>query len=301
MSKADSIKSRLKNLAITEKKQFDYLLMLYFIERILYRISVSKYRDVFVLKGGLLLYTILDDKARVTKDIDLLARELASTLDGLQEIFKEVCSIEADDAVRFDIKTIRAERIKEDADYEGVRIKVTAFLDKSKKTLQFDIGFGDVIVPKAIEMEYPSLLAMDTPKIKAYSMESVIAEKFEAMLYLAETNSRMKDFYDVCVLSKTFCFDGRVLYEAISLTLQRRGTPLSKTPTVFSESFRELKDKQTQWNAFIRRIETQIDAGFDDVVLLVKVFLLPIYECILNEKEFFGQWDNNVLGWSTNP
>ena len=297
MNKADSIKSRLKNLAIAEKKQFDYLLMLYFIERILYRISVSKYRDVFVLKGGLLLYTILDDKARATKDIDLLARELASTLDGLQKIFKEVCSIEADDAVRFDTETIRAERIKEDAAYEGVRIKVTAFLDKSKKTLQFDIGFGDVIVPKAVEMEYPSLLDMDTPKIKAYSIESVIAEKFEAMLYLAEANSRMKDFYDVYVLSKTSCFDGRVLYEAISQTLQRRGTPLSKTPTVFSEEFRGLKDKQTQWNAFMRRIETKIDAGFDDVVLLVKVFLSPIYECILNEEEFFGQWDKNALEW----
>jgi predicted nucleotidyltransferase component of viral defense system len=300
MSKADSIKARLKSFAITEKKQFDYLLMLYFIERILYRISVSKYKDVFVLKGGLLLYTILDDKARITKDIDLLARELASTLDGLQRIFKEVCSIEADDAVHFDTETIRAERIKEDADYEGVRIKVTAFLDKSKKTLQFDIGFGDVIVPKAVEMEYPSLLDMDTPKIKAYSIESVIAEKFETMLYLADANSRMKDFYDVYVLSKTFCFDGRVLYEAINQTIQRRGTSLSKTPTVFSESFRKLKDKQTQWNAFIRRIGAKIDTGFDDVVLLIKVFLFPIYECMLNEREFFGQWDKNALEWSTN-
>ncbi len=297
MNKAESIKTRLKNLAVEEKKQFDYLLMLYFIERILYRISVSKYRDVLVLKGGLLLYTILDDKARATKDIDLLAKELVSTLDGLQDIFKEVCSIEDDDAVRFDTETIRAERIKEDAEYEGVRIKVTAFLDKSKKTLQFDIGFGDVIVPKAVEMEYPSLLDMDTPKIKAYSMESVIAEKFEAMLYLAEANSRMKDFYDIYVLSKTFCFDGRVLYEAISQTLQRRGTPLSKAPTIFSEDFRRLKEKQTQWNAFMRRIETKIDAGFDDVVLQIKVFLSPVYECILNEREFFGQWDKNALEW----
>lgn len=166
MSKADSIKARLKSFAITEKKQFDYLLMLYFIERILYRISVSKYKDVFVLKGGLLLYTILDDKARITKDIDLLARELASTLDGLQRIFKEVCSIEADDAVHFDTETIRAERIKEDADYEGVRIKVTAFLDKSKKTLQFDIGFGDVIVPKRLKWSIPPFLIWTLPKSK---------------------------------------------------------------------------------------------------------------------------------------
>jgi predicted nucleotidyltransferase component of viral defense system len=126
MSKADSIKARLKNLAIAKQEQFDYLLMLYFIERILYRLSISKYGDIFVLKGGLLLYTILDDKARATKDIDLLAKELASTLDGLQQIFKEICSIEADDAIYFDTETISAERIKEDADYEGVRIKVTA-------------------------------------------------------------------------------------------------------------------------------------------------------------------------------
>jgi len=297
MSKADSIKARLKNLAIAKQEQFDYLLMLYFIERILYRLSISKYGDIFVLKGGLLLYTILDDKARATKDIDLLAKELASTLDGLQQIFKEICSIEADDAIYFDTETISAERIKEDADYEGVRIKVTAFLDKSKKILQFDIGFGDVIVPKAVDMEYPSLLDMDPPRIKAYSMESVIAEKFEAMLYLAEANSRMKDFYDVYMLCRTFDFDGRVLYEAINQTIQRRGTPLSKTPTVFSESFQTLKDKQMQWNAFKRRIGTKIDASFGSIVLLIKIFLLPIYECVLGDKEFFGQWDKDALEW----
>lgn len=297
MSKADSIKARLKNLAITEKKQFDYLLMLYFIERLLYRISVSRYRNGFILKGGLLLYTILEDKARATKDIDLLGRDMASTLDGLKNTFNEICSIIADDAVRFDTASINAERIKEDADYEGVRIKVTAYLDNSKKVLQFDIGFGDVIVPKAVDMNYPSLLNMENPKIKAYSMESVIAEKFEAMLYLAETNSRMKDFYDICSLCKAFNFEGRVLYEAVDQTIQRRTTPLSKTPTVFSKDFSTLKDKQIQWNAFKRRIAAKTEESFEEIMGLIKIFLFPIYECIIGEKEFFGKWDKDILRW----
>lgn len=249
MSKSDSIKSKLKNLAVKENKQFDYLLMLYFIERLLYRLSISKYKNTFVLKGGLLLYTILDDKARATKDIDMLARQIKNTLDEIGNTFKEVCSIEADDAVVFDTSSITVERIKEDAAYEGVRVKVVAFLDKSKKVLQIDIGFGDVIIPNEIEMEYPSLLDMEKPKIKAYSLESVIAEKFEAMIYLAELNSRMKDFYDIYSLCSKYDFDGKVLLDAVRSTFENRGTLLFETPTVFKDEFILSEEKQKQWSA----------------------------------------------------
>jgi predicted nucleotidyltransferase component of viral defense system len=235
MSKADSIKAKLRNLAIKENKPFDYLLTHYFIERLLYRISLSSYVDNFILKGGLLLYMIFAEGARVTKDIDFIAKRIDNTLEELKKVFAEICEIPIDDAVRYDVDSISAERIKENTDYEGIRIKVTGYLDKSRHILQFDIGFGDVIVPKPIEIDYPSLLNMERPKLKAYSLESVVAEKFEAMIYLAEANSRMKDFYDVYTLCKAFNYEGRVLYEAIYQTFIRRATPLTRTPTVFSE------------------------------------------------------------------
>lgn len=195
-------KARLKNLAIKEGKQFDYYIMLYFIERLLFRLSISDYSDTFVLKGGLLLYTILDENARATKDIDMLAKDTANQLDSIKMVFSEICIITVDDGVNFDSDSIEVDRIKEDADYEGVRVKILAKLDNTKKILQLDIGFGDVIVPGAKEIEYPSLLEMEKPKIKAYSLESVIAEKFEAMVFLGDFNSRMKDFYDIYSICK---------------------------------------------------------------------------------------------------
>ncbi len=139
-------------------------------------ISISEYADKFVLKGGVLLYIVLEEKARATKDIDMLARQLNNSLENVEAIFKSVCEIKEDDAIEFDLNTLTVEKIKEDADYEGVRVKVTAFLDRTKKVLQMDIGFGDVIVPCATEMEYPSLLEMKKPLLKAYSMELLMVK-----------------------------------------------------------------------------------------------------------------------------
>jgi hypothetical protein len=129
-----------------------------------------------------------------------------------------------DDAVSYDTKTITVERIREDADYEGIRVKLTGYLDRSRQVLQFDIGFGDVVIPKPIMMTYPSLLDMEAPRLRAYTLESVVAEKFQAGIYLAEANSRMKDFYDLYALCTTKSFDGATLYEAVKRTFERRKT-----------------------------------------------------------------------------
>ena len=292
-----SIRARLKNVADKEQKPFDFVLMLYFIERLLYRLSISKYSDQFVLKGGLLLYTIMNEKARATKDIDMLARQLGSDLDELKNIFTEITAITANDSVTYDATTITSERIKEDADYEGVRIKLTATLGNARKVLQFDIGFGDVIVPKPQMMEYPTLLDMDKPLIHTYSKESVIAEKFEAMLYLAEANSRMKDFYDIYSLCVNYDFDGRVLFEAITQTLNRRGTPLSKSPAVFSDEFAHNKDKHTQWNAFKRRANVAEGITFDEILRILWIFLKPVFEAVIKKREFFSQWSKDTGTW----
>jgi len=294
---AASIRARLKNIADKERKPFDFILMLYFVERLLFRLSISRYSEQFVLKGGLLLYLIMNEKARATKDIDLLAKETAADLDTLRDIFADVSATLSDDCVTYDSGSITTERIKEDADYEGVRIKITAHLGNMRKSLQFDIGFGDVVVPKPETLEYPTLLDMDKPVIKAYSKESVIAEKFEAMLYLAELNSRMKDFYDIYSLCTSFDFDGRVLYEAILQTITRRGTHTPKEPTAFNKDFANSKDKATQWGAFKRRTSVGDGIEFPAVVDMICIFLKPVYESIINEKEFIGHWEKNALRW----
>jgi len=294
-----SIRARLKDIADKEHKQFDFILMMFLIERLLFRLSLSRYNEQFVLKGGLLLYLIMNEKARATKDIDLLAKEIASNLTTLRDIFAEVSAIAADDAVTFDSDNITAERIKEDADYEGVRVKITGYLGTMRKSLQFDIGFGDVVVPKPETLEYPTLLDMGQPVIQAYSKESVIAEKFEAMIYLAELNSRMKDFYDIYSLCTGFDFDGRVLYEAILQTLTRRKTQTPQEPTVFDADFANSKDKATQWNAFKKRTSVGDGIAFSETVSMICVFLQPLYDSVLSETEFMGHWDRDALRWVT--
>jgi predicted nucleotidyltransferase component of viral defense system len=297
MTNPDSVKARLKHLAVAENKPFDYLMMHYFVERLLYRLSVSDYADNFILKGGLLLYVILGNDARATRDVDFLARRLSNAPEELINAFRAICAIEADDAVRFDLPSVSAERIKDGADYEGVRVKVIGYLDKSRHVMQFDVGFGDVIVPKPVTMEYPSLLDMGRPVIQAYSRESVIAEKFEAMIALAEANSRMKDFYDVYVLSRTFDFEGLVLYEAIRQTLERRATPMTSSPAVFTENFAGTKDKQTQWQAFQNRIRVAEGVSLPEALERIRIFLQPVYLAALSENEWMKHWNSADSCW----
>ena len=292
MSNADSIKSRLRNIAVAENLSFDYLLMLYMIERLLFRISISEYKESFILKGGLLLYTVLDNAARVTKDVDFLGKGLSVNIKTISEIFNKICAIEANDAIEFDTSSIKAEKIKEDADYEGIRLKITAYIDRSKKVLQFDIGFGDIIIPGPVDLDYPSLLNMESPRLKAYSLESVIAEKFEAMIYLANANSRMKDFYDIFSLSQKCDFKGKTLSAAIKETIVRRNTPVSDSPTVFSKAFAEDKNKAVQWNAFKKRINSKIDLSFYEVIDSIKEFLKPIYDSIIKDEAFVMNWSS---------
>jgi predicted nucleotidyltransferase component of viral defense system len=296
---ADSIKARLKKEADSCGKDFDFLLMHYFIERLLYRLSISSYADKFILKGGLLLYTILGNQARATRDIDFLAKGIKNTPDELIKVFTEIISIPANDAVSFDNGKITVERIKEDAEYQGIRIKLTAYLDRSHHVLQFDIGFDDIVIPQPVDMVYPTLLDMEPPCLKAYSLESVIAEKFHAIVYLADLNSRMKDFYDIYELSRRCEFDGASLSEAIAQTFKRRKTELSQFPTVFADEFPLLSNKQVQWQAFQRR--TGIDnvpTDFTVIVAVIKKFLLPVYEALCSQKRLAGKWNKDAGLWT---
>jgi predicted nucleotidyltransferase component of viral defense system len=294
----NSVKVKLKKLADDEGKNFNYILMHYFIERLLYRLSISPYAENFILKGGLLLYTVLEQRARATRDIDFLAYHIQNLPDEMVRIFKEISLIPCDDAVSFDSKTISGERIREDADYQGIRIKLTGFLDRSRHILQFDIGFGDIIVPKPVDLIYPSLLNMEPPHLKAYTFESVIAEKFQAGVYLAEANSRMKDFYDIYELCSTFDFEGATLYKAITQTFEHRKTEMPEVPTIFKDGFPLLADKQSQWKAFQRRLGVALDKDFPAVITVIKGFLLPVYNALYRKESFSGHWNKAVQAWA---
>ncbi len=293
-----SVQEKLKNIAKKENKNFDLILLLYLQERILFRLSKSKYKDHFVLKGGLFLYTISQSYSRPTKDIDLLGKQIKNDINNVSDAFKDICnlSIDEEDGVVFDENTIKAIKIKEDADYEGVRITLIGFLGKMKKTLQMDIGFGDVVVPKVNEILYPTLLKSESPVISVYSLESVIAEKFEAMISLSVMNSRLKDFYDIHMLMETNEFDGRKLLEAINETFNRRKTNIKKDHEIFLDEFLNEEKRHQQWNAFLKRTDLEAES-FPKIMGDITIFLKPIYDKMLKEEEFFGYWDNENLQW----
>ncbi|WP_427052279.1 nucleotidyl transferase AbiEii/AbiGii toxin family protein [Paenibacillus sp. TC-CSREp1] len=293
-----SVSERLKNIAKESGKAFDTLLLLYFQERFLYRLSISDFRDKFILKGGLFLFSQTQFKARPTKDVDFLARQIANKLELLRESFISICSISVpEDSVVFQLDEMTTERIKEDADYEGVRIKITALLGRMRKILQFDIGFGDVVVPKPQLIDYPVLLDMAKPQVQAYSKESVISEKFEAMITLSVMNSRMKDFYDIYMLLTTNNFDGRVLYQAVLETFRHRGTVLEKEHPLFQGTFAIDGNRTKQWQAFQRRLGIEKQLVFQDVMDALYHFLHPVYQSILKEEEHSGYWHCANMMW----
>ncbi len=299
MSKADSVKARLRNLAIKNGKPYEYVLTHYFIERVLYRISVSSYAQHFVLKGGLLLQAVFSQQARATRDIDLLAEQLSNQADELRRIFREICSIQADDGVTFKLDSIEANPIIQNADYQGVSISFDAFLDRSQGRVHIDIGFGDVVIPYPTSMSYPSLLDSDDIRIKAYSMESVIAEKFHAMVELAFANSRMKDFFDIVMLATKNNYTGYILQQAIQATFRSRSSDMSNLPdipAVFADTFMHDQDKQIQWQAFIKRTKVE-QASFADVLGLIRSFLQPLYVSLRAGNKWESDWDCLILAW----
>ena len=211
-------------------------------ERFLYRLSQSPHADKFILKGALMLRAWRSPQFRPTMDIDLLGKT-SNQEDSIIAQIRDIISVSVvPDGLIFDRASIQAERITEDADYEGIRIRFRGSLDSARVNMQIDIGFGDVIFPGPVESDLPTmLLDFPAPRLLGYSRESAIAGKFEAMLKLGELNSRMKDFYDIWLLCRQFDFEGERLAEAIRLTLERRGTMLTDVIVPFSEEFAKAK------------------------------------------------------------
>lgn len=286
---AASVRQRLLNRARSDQRPFNELLQYYAMERFLFRLSQSTHADRFILKGALMLSAWRSAELRPTMDIDLLGRTSNETASIVAQI-RDILLAEVDpDGLVFDPGTIQAERITEDADYEGIRVRFRGALDSARVNMQIDIGFGDVVFPAPEESALPTLLDSPAPRLLCYSRESAIAEKFEAMVKLRELNSRMKDFYDIWLLSRQFDFAGENMAEAIRLTFDRRGTPLPDDIVAFTEGFGETK--QTQWAAFHRRLrQDHVPALFSEVVLSVREFLLPLTAALSFGKAAPSRW-----------
>jgi len=277
-----SIQSKLRSIAQNEGETYQLILVRYFVERLIYRISVSDYKRNFCLKGGSLLYAIEQEKSRPTMDVDFLGIHLSNEHAQLKAIFRKISQIEyPNDAVELMADSISASVINKEGAYAGVRIKLEGRLGTIRQLLQIDIGFGDIVTPSPIEMDYPTLLAMDSPHILAYSTESIIAEKFEAMIDLANQNSRMKDFYDVYRLLHKGNYQPSILSEAVFATFQKRATAFTEAHTLFSEDFALNEKRQQQWKAFLMQLDRQgalaASVALPDALALIKDKLYPIY------------------------
>ena len=229
---------------------------------------------------------------RPTMDIDLLA-QTSNDLEAIIDIFRKICLIDCEeDGLLFDGGSLQVVRIKEDARYEGVRLTFKAWLSKARVPMQVDIGFDDVIYSKKELLKLTSILPLPVTSMNCYSRESVIAEKFEAMSSLGFLNSRMKDFYDIWLLSSSFTFDGQLLAEAIRKTFEHRDTDISSTPTAFSDAF--VDEGNVQWKAFRRKLkEDESPELFASVVQQCRTFLRPLTEGILSEEKFMKKWPAN--------
>ena len=250
-----SVRARLLNLARQTNQPFDVLLTRFVHERLLYRLSRSPHADRFVLKGAMLLTTWLPHTARGTRDLDLLGFGDASE-QRILGIFREVLAIAGHDGVAFDLDALQVGLIREELEYGGVRLRGAATLSGARIAVVVDIGFGDSVEPGLETIDYPALLDLPAPRLRAYAPETVIAEKFQAMVALGRANSRMKDFYDIWILTKTFDFVPDRLARAIAATFARRQTAIpTDRPDALTPDFAEDPQKQRQWAAFIADID----------------------------------------------
>lgn len=292
-----SIRSQLQSKAKNTGRIFMEVLQYYTIERFLYRLSISQYSDLFILKGALMFQALQVQDRRTTLDIDFLAY-FENEIKNLERIIKDICriNIKKDDGLIFDTDSVIAERIKEGAEYEGIRIKFKGYFGKSRIPMQIDVGFGDIISPKPQTIEYPVILDFPKPKLKGYSLESIVAEKFESMVKLGAINSRMKDFYDIWIISHQFNFKGEKLIQALKRTFSHRHTEFPKAQNLFTEEFYDDKsDRQIMWKSFIAKNHLlSTPEKIRSIVNGIEVFLIKPVKAILNNKEFNYLW--NVPG-----
>lgn len=251
-----SVRARLLTLSKAEGQSFDLVLTRFALERLLFRLSRSPHADRFVLKGAMLMMSWFDDPHRGTRDLDLLGFGDPSET-AMLTTFRDILAQQVEDGVSFDPDTLVVDRIREAFEYGGLRLRTVASVGGAKIRLTIDIGFGDALEPEAEVVDYPTMLDLPAPRLRAYARETVIAEKFQALVALGRANSRMKDFYDVWVLSRSFAFDGDRLARAIAATFAQRETEIpAEPPDSLTPAFAADGQKQQQWRAFAEAVAT---------------------------------------------
>ncbi|MGE0385439.1 MAG: nucleotidyl transferase AbiEii/AbiGii toxin family protein [Gammaproteobacteria bacterium] len=272
---AASVRARLLNRARESRQDFNIILIRYALERLLYRLSISAYADQFLLKGALLFDLWFDIPHRPTRDADFLGLGSAE-LPHLETVFRGVCGTDAEDGVTFRPDTVQAAEIRKEANYAGVRVTLLGLIDGARCPVQIDIGFGDAVTPGPEEVQYPVMLPdFQAPRLRVYPRYTVVSEKLEAIAALGIANSRMKDFFDLWILSLYSEFDGETLQRAIHATFDRRRTELpSGVPFGLTDELAQDTQKQKQWRAFLGTNRLQA-LQLEVLVAALRDFLLP--------------------------
>ena len=294
---AASVLAKLKNKAKASGISYQQCLQLFFQEEFLRRLAASKYDENFVLKGGLFIYTLTNFESRATVDVDFLMRGLNNDLARMDEIIAEILAVPTgNDFVTF--KTSKAEPIALQRKYHGVSMQITGYIKNVRVPFNVDIGVGDIIIPHPERRSIQTQLAgYEKPEILTYSLESTIAEKFDAILQRFELTGRMKDFYDIYYLSRTFDFDGLKLQTAIQETLQNRGTAYEKESFNRVIALADDEDMQTKWRFFLKTLGNP-EISFQDIMMGIQRFLAPVWEAILKQDEFLAVWHSDHAEWS---
>jgi len=287
---AASVRARLLDKARSGKQDFNLVLTRYALERLLYRLSISAHADHFLLKGALLFDLWFDIPHRPTRDADLLGFGSAE-IPHVEATFREICAVELDDGIHFQADSVHAEEIRKEANYSGVRVTLIGLLDGARCHVQVDVGFGDAVTPGPEAVDYPVMLPdMPAPKLRAYPRYTVVAEKLEALVSLGIANSRMKDYFDLWVLSRYSDFDGELLCKAIHATFERRRTPLPDgVPFGLSNEFAQDRQKQTQWQAFLRK-NALVELQLSEVIVGLRAFLSPRLKALRQADAFPLVW-----------
>jgi hypothetical protein len=285
-----SVHARLLNISKATGRPFNELLQYYGMERFLFRLSKSDHRDDFVLKGALMLRSLGTALTRPTMDIDLLGR-IPNEHKALTTAIRECMSVPVADGITYDHDSLTTEDIVQDADYHGIRVKFTGHLGSARLNFQVDVGFGDMVTPRPTWVDFPDLLNFGTPHLLAYPATTAVAEKLQIMVDRDAANSRMKDFYDVDMMSKQLTFNGATLLKAIRVTFETRHCEITKSaPLALTQEFASSSEKQTQWHAFLRKLRIDNAAPFENVIGDLANFLLPILDAAANDRPFYQTW-----------
>ena len=285
-----SVKARLMNIAINSGTEFQNIFLQFVQERFLYRLSKSKYKSKFILKGALLFLAFNISRLRPTRDIDFLGNRLSNNAEVIKKIVNDILQIQCNDGLKFDNKSIEVTEIIDRGNYKGLRVKFFVFLENARIKMQVDISYGDKIVAGPVSIDYPVLLDFPTPKLKAYSIESAIAEKFEAIVSINFLSSRMKDFYDIWFFASNYEFSSSTLRAAIITTFNKRETSIENRSQIYSEEFTKSANRQTMWKAYLTKNKLESINIFPELIDKLKLFIEPVLKSGDNLKWIPKSW-----------